>query len=142
PAPAHTRRAEAVGASKDDAFVRILRDADLADHHGDAAGALALYQRALELRPGDPLASVPLIRVATQLRDPAPLTALALAELRAAEQLDDAAAKAAAFERIAQIDGEIRSDEGAAQNSLESAAQADPNRIDLLHRLERGYAIT
>ena len=52
---------------------------------GDGAAALALYQRALELRPGDPLATVPLVRVATQLREPAPLAALALAQLRAAE---------------------------------------------------------
>jgi tetratricopeptide (TPR) repeat protein len=142
PTVAQTRRSEpVVGASKADAFVRVVRDADLAHQHGDPQGALGLYQRALELRPGDPLATVPLIRVATELNDAGPLTALALAQLRIAEASDDGAAKATAYERIAQIDGEIRNDAGAAQISLESASQADPTRIDLLQRLERGYAM-
>ncbi len=140
PTVAQARRTEPVGASKDDAFVRIVRDGDLALVHGDRAAALGFYQRALELKPNDPLAAVPLARVATELRDPAPLTALALAELRAAESIDDGPAKAAAYERIALIDAELRNDEGAAQIALESASQADPTRIDLLHRLERGYA--
>jgi hypothetical protein len=128
------------GANRDDAFVRIVRDADLAHAHGDPATALGLYQRALELRPGDPLAAVPLVRVATEQRDPAPLTALALAQLRAAESAEDGAAKAVSYEWIAQIDSEIRGDDGAAQIALESASQADPGRIDLMHRLERSYA--
>ncbi|MBA2543250.1 MAG: hypothetical protein H0V17_26650, partial [Deltaproteobacteria bacterium] len=129
------------GANRDDAFVRIVRDADLAHSHGDVAAALALYQRALELRPADPLATVPLIRVATEQRDPAPLTALALSQLRTAEAGEDGASKAASYEWIAQIDAEIRGDEGAAQIALESASQADPGRIDLMHRLERSYAV-
>ncbi|MEO8703063.1 MAG: hypothetical protein ABI867_23665, partial [Kofleriaceae bacterium] len=134
-------RAEAHDASRADAFARIVRDADLAAQHGDPAAALSLYQRALELRPGDPLASVPLIRVATELGDPGPLTAIALARLRLAEAVDDGAAKAAAYELLAQIDGELRSDPSSAQIALESAAQADPTRIDLMHRLERLYAV-
>ena len=142
PSTAPPRRSEpAPGVSSADAFARIVRDADLAALHGDGAGALALYQRALELRPGDPLAAVPLIRVATQLRDPAPITGLALAQLRAAEESGDAVAKASAYELLAHIDGELRSDQESAQISLESASQADPTRIDLLIRLERRYAI-
>ena len=142
PTAAPPRRSEpAAGVSSADAFARIVRDADLAAVHGDQAGALALYQRALELRPGDPLAAVPLIRVATQLRDPAPITGLALAQLRAAEESGDAVAKASAYELLAHIDGELRSDQESAQISLESASQADPTRIDLLIRLERRYAI-
>ncbi len=134
------RRAEPPpGASRDDAFVRVVRDADLAQLQGDPAAALALYQRALELRPSDPLAVVPLVRVASELSDPAPLTALALAQLRVAEAAEDGGARAAAYEWMAQIDAEVRGDEGAAQIALESASQADPSRIDLLHRLERGY---
>jgi hypothetical protein len=140
-APA-VRRAEpgpsAAGAA--DAFVRVMRDADLAVSHGDAAVALGLYQRALELRPHDPLASVPMVRVATQLREPAPIAALAVAQLRIAEEAGDGAAKAMAYELLAQIDGELRGDAGSAQIALESAASADPTRIDLLHRLERQYA--
>src|SRR5207344_1339185 len=104
--------------------------------------ALALYQRALELRPGDPLAAIPLVRTATQLREPAPLAALALAQLRAAEAAADGAAKASAYELLAQIDKQLRGDPGSAQIALESASQADPTRIDLMHRLEREYAAT
>ncbi|HEX3473572.1 MAG TPA: hypothetical protein VHT91_00950 [Kofleriaceae bacterium] len=127
-------------AASAEAFARVVRDADLAMSHGDAPGALVLYQRALELRPGDPLAAVPLVRVATQLREPAPLSALALAQLRVAEDAGDRSAKAAAYELLAQIDSELRADAESAQQALESAAQVDPTRIDLLHRLERHYA--
>ncbi len=141
--PSVSRRIEPPpGASRDDAFVRVVRDADLAHAHGDPASALGLYQRALELRPSDPLAVVPLVRVATELADPAPLTALALAQLRAAEAAADDRGKAAAYEWMAQIDSEVRRDDGAAQIALESASQADATRIDLLHRLERGYVKT
>ena len=105
-----------------------------------APRALALYQRALELRPGDPLAAVPLVRVATQLREPAPIAALALAQLRPPRPPATAPRKADAYELLAHIDGELRDDPGSAQIALESASQADPTRIDLLHRLEREYA--
>lgn len=135
------RDAQLTGAASADAFARVMRDADLAATQGDAAAALALYQRALELRPGDPLAAVPLVRVATQLRDPAPIVALALAQLRAADEAGDAQGKATAYELLAHIDSELRGDPGSAQISLESAAEADPARLDLVHRLERQYAV-
>ncbi|MBA3451513.1 MAG: hypothetical protein H0T42_00285, partial [Deltaproteobacteria bacterium] len=142
PAAGPTRRSEpAPGISSADAFARLVRDADLAAIHGDSTGALSLYQRALELKPGDPLAAVPLIRVATALRDPEPITGLALAQLRAAEESGDTTAKASAYELLAHIDSELRSDQESAQISLESASQADPTRIDLLLRLERRYAV-
>ncbi|HEY4238272.1 MAG TPA: hypothetical protein VGM88_00575 [Kofleriaceae bacterium] len=128
------------GAGAADAFARLVRDADLAASHNDAAAALALYQRALELRPGDPLAAVPLVRVATASREAAPVAALALARLRAAEDAGDGVAKAAAYELLAHIDGELRGDAGSAQMAIESAAQADPSRVDLLQRLARAYA--
>jgi hypothetical protein len=132
----------ASGPASRDAFAHVVRDADAAAAHGDGAAALALYQRALEMRPGDPLAALPLIRVATQLREPEPVTALALAQLRAAESSGDGAAKAEAYELLARIDRELRSDAGSAQVALESASQADPSRVDLMHRLEREYAAT
>jgi hypothetical protein len=122
-----------------DAFARVVRDADLAAQAGDGAAALGLYQRALELRPGDPLAAVPLVRAAMQLREPAPIAALALARLRAAEDAKDPVAKAEAYELLADIDRELRGDSASAQIALESASQADPTRIDLMHRLEREY---
>jgi len=133
----------AVGsAAAKDAFARIVRDGDLAASHGDGAGALGLYQRALELRPGDPLAAQPLVRLANQIREPGPLTALALEQLKTAETAGDNAAKADAYELLAHIDKELRADAGAAQIALESASQADPTRIDLMHRLEREYAVS
>jgi len=125
-----------------DEFARVVRDADDAVARGDAPGALGLYQMALEMRPGDPLAAVPLIRVATELREPAPVAALALAQLRAAETTGDVLAKADAYELLSQIDRELRGDAGSAQVALESASQADPSRIDLMHRLEREYTAT
>ncbi len=139
-APPPRRSDPAPGVASADAFARIVRDADLAAAHGDGATALGLYQRALEMRPGDPLAAVPLVRVATQLRDPAPISGLALAQLRAAEEAHDGVAKATAYELLAHIDGDFRSDSESAQVALESAQQADPSRIDLMHRLERQYA--
>ncbi len=140
PAAPAARRTDAPGASPSDAFVRLVRDADLAVAQGDAPTALGLYQRALELRPADPLASVPLIRVATQLRESAVLASLAMARLRAAEEAGDGVAKAAAYEELAHIDGDLRSDQESAQVALESAAAADPTRLDLMHRLQRHYA--
>lgn len=141
PTSAPARRDHAPGGvASADAFARIVRDADLAAAHGDPQAALGLYQRALEMRPGDPLAAVPLVRVATQLRDPAPISGLALAQLRAAEDAGDGVAKATAYELLAHIDGELRMDNESAQIALESAAEADPSRIDLMHRLERHYA--
>jgi tetratricopeptide (TPR) repeat protein len=125
-----------------DAFAQLVRDADLAASQNDGAGALALYQRALELHPGDPLAALPMVRLATMVREPAPIAALALAQLRAAEAAGDGTAKAEAYELLAQIDKELRGDPGSAQIALESASQADPTRIDLMHRLEREYTVT
>ncbi len=142
PTSAPARRSDPTpGVASADAFARIIRDADLAAAHGDAQGALGLYQRALEMRPGDPLAAVPLVRVATQLRDAAPISGLALAQLRAAEESGDGVAKATAYELLAYIDGELRMDTESAQVALESASEADPSRIDLMHRLERQYAV-
>lgn len=130
------------GVASPDEFARVVRDADDAFARGDGATALGLYQTALEMRPGDPLAAVPLVRVATQLREPAPIAALALAQLRAAETAGDGSAKAEAYELLAHIDRELRSDAGSAQVALESASQADPSRVDLMHRLEREYTVT
>jgi hypothetical protein len=135
-----TRKAVAPGgAASADQFARLVRDAELVAAQGDGAAALAVYQQALELRPGDPLAMQPLIRLATQLREPAPIAALALAQLRTAEAAGDGPAKAEAYEMLARIDKELRSDAGSAQVALESASQADPTRLDLMLRLEREH---
>jgi tetratricopeptide (TPR) repeat protein len=80
--------------------------------------------------------------VATLLREPEPLAALALGQLRAAESAGDGAAKAEAYELLSHIDRELRNDSGSAQVALESALQADPSRVDLMHRLEREYTVS
>jgi cellulose synthase operon protein C len=129
------------GASSSDEFARIVRDADDAAERGDATAAISMYQSALEMRPGDPLAIVPLVRVATAHREAAALASLALAELRAAEAAGDTPAKADAYELLSHIDRELRNDAGSAQIALESASQADPARVDLMHRLEREYTV-
>src|SRR6185312_3117237 len=71
-----------------------------------------------------------------------PITALALAQLRAAESAGDGTAKAEAYELLARIDKDLRADAGSAQVALESASQADPSRVDLMHRLEREYTVS
>ena len=122
-----------------DAFARVLHDADLASQQGDAPTALALYQEALAMRPGDPLAMLPLIRTATELRETAPITSIAFAQLHAAEAAGDGVAKAIAYELLASVDAELRGDPASAQIAIESALQSDPSRIDLMLRLERQY---
>lgn len=133
---------EESGSASPDEFARVVRDADDAAERGDGATALGLYQSALAMRPGDPLATVPLVRVATALREPAPIAALALAQLRAAEAAGDPSAKADAYEMLSHIDRELRGDAGSAQVALESASQADATRVDLMHRLEREYTVS
>jgi tetratricopeptide (TPR) repeat protein len=142
PSPA-LRRTPPTGVSSQsslDAFARVLHDADLASQHGESPTALALYQQALEMRPNDPLATLPMIRTATELRETAPITSLAFGQMRAAEEAGDTIAKSLAYELLAMVDAELRGDPASAQEALESASQADPSRIDLLHRLERHYA--
>ncbi|MBA3396624.1 MAG: tetratricopeptide repeat protein, partial [Deltaproteobacteria bacterium] len=142
PGPGGRNTEAPAGTSTADAFARLVRDADLAASHGDNSAALALYLRALELHPDDPLAALPMVRTAIQLRETDPITSLGLGRLRAAEDAGDGAAKATAYELLAMIDGEIRGEAGSAQIALESASQADSMRIDLMHRLERHYTVT
>ena len=123
-----------------ESFTRILRDADLAASRGEHAPALELYQRALEIRHGDPFAAAPLVRIATRVRDATPIAGLALEQLRSAEAFGDVSAKAEAYELLARVDSQLRDDPTSAQISLESAAQADPTRIDLMQRLEHELA--
>jgi len=124
---------------KADSFVRILRDAELAAARGHHAAALVLYQRALEIRTGDPLAAAPLVRIATALRDPLPISTLALEQLRAAVAGADPLGKALGYELLARAD-ELRGDTTSMQLALEAALEADPDRSDLVHRLERMFS--
>jgi tetratricopeptide (TPR) repeat protein len=126
-------------AGGNDAFARMVREADLAAAHGDAPAAVGLYSKALELRPGDPLAAEPLTRVAAAAGEPGPVAALALADLKRAEEAGDATALADAYEALAKVDDELRHDPGSALISWEAAATADPGRFFVVRQLERAY---
>jgi|GEM_PF-1995126 len=126
----------------DDAFARLIRDAEQVAGQGDAVGALSLLAKALELRPHDPLAAEPLKRIAAGVREAGPILALALAELRLAEDSGDDRAKADAYESLARIDVDVRDDRASALISLEAAAAADPGRLVVLRELERAYGAT
>src|SRR6185503_6906620 len=89
--------------------------------------------------PGDPLAQEPLVRLARQSNQPGPVSAVALASLRAAEEMGDAAAKADAYEQLARIDAELRGDPASAQISWQAALEADPKRYAVIRQLERAY---
>lgn len=136
PAPRATR----VDGNRADGFARLVRDAEQLAEQGDGVGALALLARALELRPHDPLAAEPLKRVATAVREPGPITALALAELRLAEDAGDTRGSADAYEALARIDSTVRDDRASALISIEAAVAADPDRQAVVRELERAYA--
>ena len=128
------------GSAKTDSFVRVLRDADLAAARGEATIAVDLYQRALQIRPTDPLAAGPLGRLAAMVRDGNPLRALARELLRVADGLGDAGARAEAHELQSRAEAMQRPDSPSALRALEAACQADPSRLDLVIRLERHLA--
>ncbi len=117
-------------------FTRAIHDAEAAELRDDAAGALALYQRALEIRPTDPLASAPLVRIATKLRSLAPISMLIQAQLRVAEAMGDATAKADAYEQLAHASELLDRDKSASVTALEHACMADPRRLEAAHELE------
>lgn len=122
-----------------DEFARWIREGDYLAGQGDNAGALALYQRALDLHPHDPLAAEPLRRLATAAGESAPIAALALGRLRNAEASGEQTAIADAYLVIADLDLNVRKDEGAAMIALESAIKADPSRLAALRQLGQLY---
>ena len=125
-----------------DAFARLSATPISPPRRATAAAALALYQRALELRPGDPLAALPL----DPHRDPAPRSrAGRRARARAAACRRGRRRRRREGRRLraarAASTASCATTPGSAQIALESASQADPSRIDLMHRLEREYAV-
>ena len=139
PSPVTGRHTVAELGSGADAFARLVREAELLAGQGDEPGAIGLLVRALELRAADPLATGPLTRIARAAGDPAPLTRLALEELKAAEEAGDARARADAYEQLARVDAELRGDPASALLAWESAAQADPSRQWVLRQVARAY---
>lgn len=143
--PAPVQPKQTISARTDEpgeAFAHLIRDAEAAAEQGESTTAIALFQRALELRPGDPMASSPLVRVARQIGDVTTLSAAAEAQLGAAERTGNAAAIADAHGQLALVDAELRKDTASAQSRLESAVRADPTRLDLLHRLQTNLSVT
>jgi hypothetical protein len=125
--------------SRGDGFARLVRDGEHLASQGDGLGALALLAKALELRPHDPLAAEPLKRVAYAVGEAGPITALALAELRLAEEAGDDRGRADAYEALAAIDRGLRGDDASALISIEAAIAADPSRLAVVRELERAY---
>jgi tetratricopeptide (TPR) repeat protein len=131
------RRRVGAPPAKTTSFLRVLRDADAAAARNEPV-ALQLYQRALELQPGDSLAATPLIHLASQLRQPMAITKLSLDQVRAAQSASPAT-KVDAQELVARVEL-LRGDAARAHAAYEVAAQHDPSRFDLVHRLARPLA--
>jgi cellulose synthase operon protein C len=140
PVTAAAVRRVSPSSSSGDEFARWIREADYLAGQGDSAGAIGLYQRALDLHPHDPLAAEPLRRLATATGESAPISALALGRLRNAEASGEPSAIAEAYLVLADIDLNLRRDEGAALIALESAIKADPRRLAALRQLAQLYA--
>ncbi len=135
PPPATSGRRE-----RDDGFARFLREAEMVELQlGDPGRAAALYQRALELRPDDPLARDGFARNAERAGEAAPLAGLALADLRQAEAMGDGVAKATAYEELARIDAELRGDLASALLGWGAAVESDPTRMTAMRALERAF---
>lgn len=129
-----------VEGARGDAFSLLVREAELYEHKvGDPAKAVDIYAKALELRPGDPLARGGFARAAAAAGEAAPIAELALADLKHAEEIGDNAAKADAYQELARIDAELRGDHESALLSWEAAVDADPTRLTALRVLERTY---
>ena len=140
-APVSMRTTSAELGSGSDAFARLVREAEVLGAQGDHHAAIGLLTRAIELRASDPLATAPLIRVARAAGEPAPLTRLALEELKHAEEAGDSKARADAYEVLARVDADMRGDTGSALLAWESAAEADPSRQWVFRQVGRVYII-
>ncbi|HUS66305.1 MAG TPA: hypothetical protein VMZ28_17255 [Kofleriaceae bacterium] len=123
---------------QDDTFVRLVREAESIEL-ADPARASELYSQALAAHPEDPLARDGFARAALRAGETAPLTDMALVDLRRAETMADGAAKATAYEELARIDADLRGDLNSAILGWESAVESDPGRISALRSLERAY---
>lgn len=121
-------------------FVRLLRDARLAASRDSFDQAIDLYQQALALRPGEPLAWLPLLHVARKTGAAAAIEVVARDLTHMAEGRQDATAIADGHDLLARVAKELRHDDASARLALESAVQADVSRVDLVHRLERELA--
>jgi tetratricopeptide (TPR) repeat protein len=119
----------------DDPFADAVRRAEQRAEAGDGDGAATWLATALGHRPGDPLATGALARVATTAGLASTASAAALATLREADAIGDLPAKADAYEELARIDDELRGDPGSARLALEAALAADPGRLPVLRRL-------
>ncbi|MGZ3439216.1 MAG: hypothetical protein ACXVDD_06860, partial [Polyangia bacterium] len=104
------------------------------DGHPDKAAEH--YRRALESRPGHPLARHALERALQASRSYSALADLALGDLKDAP---DPQAKVAAYERLAFLDGELRGDSNAALLGWESILEVDHAHHVAMRVLEKHY---
>ncbi|MGZ3427221.1 MAG: hypothetical protein ACXVCV_11265, partial [Polyangia bacterium] len=106
------------------------------DGHPDKAAEH--YRRALESRPGHPLARHALERALQASKSYSALADLALGDLKDAP---DPQAKVAAYERLAFLDGELRGDSNAALLGWESILEVDHAHHVAMRVLEKHYLV-
>ena len=118
-------------------FAMLVRTGESQAAAGDVASSALSFAKALALRPGNPLAHAPLIRLAFDgAAHPEPAAVVARTQLQAAEAANDGVAKADAYESLSRIDAELRRDPVSARLALASAIAADPTRVSVLRQLE------
>ena len=133
------RAARSSVAPSHDAFAAAIRDGEASEAEKDFAAAFACYHRALELRPDDPIATQAIFWAAAASGEVKAAAAIALSELRAAEDERDPGARADAYETLARLDAEVSGDEESSVLAWESAAETDPMRTAALRALEKSY---
>ena len=132
----HDGDAATSGASATD-FAALVRNGEAQADAGDVGAAALSFAKALALRPGNPMANAPLIRLAFDgAAHPEPAAVVARTQLQAAETANDGAAKADAYEALSRIDADLRKDPASARLALASAIAADPTRVSVLRQLE------
>jgi len=114
----------------------LVRHARLREHAGDAAGAIALYQRALLSDPEAPGASTALIRLLTTASRAMELRSVLEAEV---SRVSDPAAKVALLLEVARICERDLEDTAAAVAALERAATVAPQSGPVLDELARHH---
>jgi tetratricopeptide (TPR) repeat protein len=122
-----------------DPWTAAIHRAEAAERAGDTGAAIEIYKKALAERPGDPIALEGLSWAALASVDAGVLAERALANLRAAEEIGDAGARADAYAALARIDAEVRGDPSSALIAWESCADLDPSRPEALRALEIAY---
>ncbi|HWN67671.1 MAG TPA: hypothetical protein VNM90_08520, partial [Haliangium sp.] len=142
--PAGDDAGASVRGAGDDAFARLVREADAClAHLGDPVRALELYDKALALRPDDQrawaLVRQGLTRAAIEAGAFDRLVETVEQERARAQARGQSAALAAAHEELARIEERLRLDPDAALAHARAALAADPGRMSAWRVLELAH---